>query len=199
VEQIYSHYWHLASQNFHSNSVEAMSFERALERFPDRLLEPARYSLHLPRWQALFDEGQLMALLYDDIKTAPQDVLRVVYRFLGVDPTWVPNRDVRQGRDVRAGVAPRNAVAGWAYRVLYRELKCRVFDPLTWRFGTDRVWQWKERLRLRERLQVVFFKKRYPPMAGATRQRLCRELEPDIGAAEALLGVDLRRWRNDSV
>ena len=195
IEQIYSHYWHLASQNFHSERTEDIDFENALVQFPERLIMPARYGLHLPKWLTQFERGQLLPLLYDDIRNSPLDVLSKVFDFLGVDPGFLPSFASTRSRKVRVGGAPRSALAGKVYRWLYHELKTKVFDPLTWKYGTDRVWRLKDQLRVREILQTVFYSEGYPEISPKTKRLLLAKLESDIAAVEALVEVDLSHWR----
>jgi hypothetical protein len=195
VDQLYSHYWHLASQNFHTDSTEPVDFETALGRFPERLYRPALYGTNLARWLSVFSRRQLHLVLYDDLVSQPAQTLRGVYRFLGVSEAFeAPSLSVK-GRDVRQGVAPRGELSGKIYRSLYDQLKRKVVTPLSARMGSERFWSLMNRLKVRKSLQTVFLKKGYPDLDPRIRNELQRRLMPEIQSVEKILGVDLSMWK----
>jgi len=85
---------------------EALKAEAARKKswkgIPDTAVTPtflfysefAKYAEQIKRYQALFPKGQIMILLFDELVKDTPSVIKRVYRFLGVDPGFVPNRKV---------------------------------------------------------------------------------------------------------
>src|SRR5262249_859152 len=109
IDQVYSNYWHLQRQNFnlHDPAQAPRSVEEALEKHRDFLCAPARYANHLSRWLAQFPREQLKIVLFDEIEARPAEVLRSLFAFLDVDPTFEAPSLAETGSDVRRGTSPR--------------------------------------------------------------------------------------------
>jgi hypothetical protein len=197
VDQVYSHYWHLRRQNFHEWDVvkPPESVEEAVERYPERLLEPAAYARHIERWLQHFDRSQLLALLYDDIRADPRRVLRALYAYLDVDPDFVPSSVTDAGSNVRQGRSPRGPVFEWAHSQVYRLLNVHVYYRLKLLLGSRRAVRVKDVLRLRQVMETVFFRKGYPPMSAPTRRFLAARFTTEIDQLQSLLRHDLAGWR----
>lgn len=56
-----------------------------------RIYDEGFYRKHLQAYIEAFGEDRVHVILFDDIKQTPQRVTRDVYRFLGVDDTYVPD------------------------------------------------------------------------------------------------------------
>ena len=196
VSQVYSHYWHLQRQNFHQRDLKhsRLSFEEALVRFEDRLIGTAMYVDHLDRWMALFDRDQFLFVLQDDIKRGPEETLAQVYRFVGVDPTWVPPIATAAGSKERQGTSPRSErTARWGAKV-YKALDHKVYRPLKRAVGDERAAVLKDHLRARFLLEMAFRKKGYPSMEPAMKAQLAeRFAEPNRQLAKRI-GRDLSHW-----
>lgn len=196
ADQIYSHYWHFARQNFHrATAAEHLTFEQALDQFPDALLTPARYWTHLQYWLQFFPSEQLHIILYDDIVTAPETVMQGVYKFLGVDPHYVPPTLFRQNTEMRQGRSPRNSWARAIHTHLYATLSRRIYKPMKLAIGFQRADRIKEALRIRPLMESLFFRKGYPNLAADTRQALVHEFESEVTGLESFLKRDLSAWR----
>lgn len=196
VGQIYSHYWHLQRQNFHTRDPGAgqLSFEEALERFERRLVRPAYYADHLERWLEHFPREQFLLLLFDDIKRDPEGTIASVYDFVGVDPTWTPGTADETGSEARAGTSPRSArAARWGARV-YNGLNRFVYHPMKRTVGEERAAAVKDALRVRHLLERTFRKKGYPEMRPETRARLAARFEEPNRRLREMIGRDLSHW-----
>ena len=121
MDQVYSHYWHLRRQNFHQDErPRPNSFEAALDVYPEKLLRPARYADHLERWLDRFDREQLHLIFYNDIQSAPEQVLEDLHTFLGVDPSVRPPAPQSDGKSVqRGGASPKGPILERMYTALY--------------------------------------------------------------------------------
>ncbi|OIP79808.1 MAG: hypothetical protein COT39_00170 [Parcubacteria group bacterium CG08_land_8_20_14_0_20_48_21] len=60
-----------------------------LKRYPE-LLEEGMYGKYLAAYLKLFPRNQLHITRYEDIQKNPQQVIRELYRYLGVDATFTP-------------------------------------------------------------------------------------------------------------
>lgn len=196
ADQIYSHYWHLLRQNFHQGTVqENLSFEEALERFPDRLTTPVRYWDQLRYWLQFFVPEQFLVLIYDDIKSQPEVVLARTFEFLGVDAAFQPPSTRDRGTAVRRGTSPRSGLAQQIHAGLYTGLSRWVYLPLKRRLGVKRANSLKERLRIRPLMETVFFRKGYPELSQKQREKLSQEFADQVQGLEQFLKRDLQSWR----
>ena len=196
VGQIYSHYWHLQRQNFHRRNLKfsKLTFEDALVRFEDELVGTAMYADHLERWMEVFGHERFCFVLHDDIKRAPQETLAEVYRFVGVDPSWVPAVASEAGSKERRGTSPRSErAAKWGAKV-YKTLDFKVYRPLKRTLGVERAALLKDRLRVRSLLELAFRKEGYPPMSPVTRAQLHERFAEPNRRLGALIGRDLEHW-----
>ncbi|HVX09722.1 MAG TPA: sulfotransferase domain-containing protein [Pirellulales bacterium] len=197
IDQVYSHYWHLARQNFHLWAARDVprSFEEAVECQPDRLFAVTQYHHHLRRWLNYFERRQLLILFYDDLRCHPQQVLCQVYDFLGVDPSFVAPSTQESGATVRRGVSPRSSGSGRMHAILYDRLNRCVYRPLKNLLGVRRAARLKDLFHIRQVMETVFFQPGYPPMHPDTRAMLAKRFADEIGALEELTGKDLSHWK----
>lgn len=73
------------------------------------------YHDHLKRYVDHFGRDQVLVLFFEDMVEAPETFMRTIYRFLGVDDTFVPynlHERINPARDARA-----ESLALFAYRV----------------------------------------------------------------------------------
>jgi hypothetical protein len=94
----------------------ALSFEDALERYPD-YLERGLYHKQLVPYLRLFGRRRMLLLIYEDIRPDPRAFIRRVYSFVGVDPAFVP-RDLQ--RRVNRGTTRHGGVTALVIRLLSR-------------------------------------------------------------------------------
>lgn len=53
------------------------------------------YYVHLQRYFDTFDHNQIKVYLFDDLTTNPAGILQDIFRFLGVDDSFIPDMSVR--------------------------------------------------------------------------------------------------------
>ena len=196
VAQIYSHYWHLQRQNFHTGDANAgrVSFEEALKHYEHRLIRPALYADHLERWLSLFDRDRFLIHLFEALKEDPDGVVRSTYEFIGVDSNWLPRTAGNTGTEARQGTSPRNAFAARAGGRVYAALNRYAYMPLKRMIGEERAATIKETLRVRPLLESTFRRKGYPPMRSGTRRLLIERFEEPNRRLAMMLGRDLEHW-----
>lgn len=105
IERAFSSYWHTVK-----SGLEPLSFGEAIAQEPAReaklagsemgeiapyaYLARGFYHLQLVRWLAEFERDQLMIGIFDDLVSAPRQVLNDVATFIGVEPAKLPDREV---------------------------------------------------------------------------------------------------------
>jgi sulfotransferase family protein len=196
IDQVYSHYWHLRRQNFHEYDPRLMpsTFEEALERYDERLVQPAYCGDALARWLRLFDRRQVHIILYDDIQARPDAVLRDLYTFAGVDPSFQPPSAGRRDADVRRGASPKSAAHDRLHTFLYQQLARRLYYRLKLVLGVNRAVTIAETLRARHVMQKLFYNDGYPPIDARVRAVLAERFSGDVRQLSALIGRDLDHW-----
>lgn len=66
-----------------------LSFDAGLANNP-MYVEQGRYATHLKRWLEYFPPERILVVLMEDIGRDPRAVVRSVYEFLSIDPSYVP-------------------------------------------------------------------------------------------------------------
>ena len=93
VDRAISGYYHFIKNGIHPPEPLRKGLGAILDgraRWPGhvRILTFGEYHRHLARFLEHFRRDQLLVLLYDDVKTEPDRVVRECYRFLGVDDAF---------------------------------------------------------------------------------------------------------------
>lgn len=197
IDQVASHFWHLRRQNFKfvRSGAAPASLEEALLADPEALLQPARYAGHLARFSAVFPPGQIHVLLYEDIVSRPEQVLRELFAFLEVDPDFRPPSIHERGSAVRQGTSPRNATMDQIHHRLYDVLVRYAYNPLKRTVGSRRAALLKERLRARLVMEKAFMRQGYPPLTEQTRALLRGVFASDLTELSRLTGRDFSHWQ----
>ncbi len=183
IEQAYSHFLYARRQ-----MIEPLgNFEAALNAEQSRVdagWQPMfryarfpRYAKQLKRYFDVFPREQIRIFLYEDFERGPLEVLKNIFRFIGVDDAFLPDIDYRpnaggnprspfiQDLVMRPGLAAN--IAGF---FIPPEMRGRIRDALSaWNMTREEC----------------------PPNA---RARLQRELSGEIRALQAMLGRDLSGW-----
>lgn len=94
VERLHSHFTYLEGQQEIERGVSFSDFIRSTSDWRDTLIDLGRYHDHLTRFTEYFDRGQMLILLFRQLRSGPADVMKRVYRFVGVDPSFQPDFDI---------------------------------------------------------------------------------------------------------
>lgn len=196
IQQVQSYYWHSLRQSFmqkHGLS-EPLTMDKAIREFPKQILEPALYSKHLERWISKFGMESIIIVFYDDIKINPTDVLSQICRRLDLQPR--PDlMGLSSSSAPRRGVHPRSAFHYGIYSMLYSGIISGVYAPLKRQFGIHRVDSIKERLKLRQIAERLFFAPGYPEITEAEHRLLLEKFRPDVERlAELISEPRVLRW-----
>jgi hypothetical protein len=178
VERIVSEYRHALGHGTERRSLQQVAADPGFEDSP--YIAKSRYALQLARYLDLFDSSQLLVITQEALKGERLPTLRRVFRFLGVDESFVSPRFARrynQARDWRAGTR----LTERARSALGEER----FEHLT-----GRVPRSAQRLggrMLRRPLES-------PELPSDLRERLVSLLWDDTARLSELTGLDLGHW-----
>ena len=141
---------------------------------PDsRWMQVGRYHDQLRRYFDLFPRERLHVLLFDDIRRSATEATQAVYRFLGVDPSFVPDFDTPH--------APGGVPAVPLLEGLFSKaaaLRSWVPTPAA---------NWVRRMRARTLRKA-------PALPGTLRAELTAHFRDDVGRTSELIGRDLEHW-----
>ncbi|MGH9084211.1 MAG: sulfotransferase family protein [Acidimicrobiales bacterium] len=181
VDRAYSHYW-MQMAKFPDQRPSVRRFvelTRAEARDVDgyrpeaphqRYLWNSLYGRHLDDVRSVYPADQVLAILQEDLRDAPQPTLDRVCRFLGVEPG---HRPAALGADVNPGTRVHSTA------LLRLMLRTHAWERLPLRLGYAI-----------DRLNRV---KGYPRLPDRDRADLLAWFEPDL-ARLAAAGLDTSRW-----
>lgn len=183
LERIVSEYLHNFGHGQERRSLSRVAAEPGFADSP--YVAKSRYAMQLSRYLELFDASQLLVLTQEALSRERLDTLRLVFRFLGVDESFVSPRFARRynkARDWRAGTALAQRARGALGDQRFERLTGRVPRPAQ-RLG-DRV--------LRRPLES-------PELPEELRRRLVSLLAEDTARLAELTGLDLGHWSSSRV
>jgi hypothetical protein len=185
ADRAYSQYKHLVRDG----REPLATFEQALDAEPERVAQgwhpiwhlTARgfYGRQLEPYFDVFPREQISVQLYDDYVANPQAVLRVLFEFLGIDPTFVPDTSLRYN----VSGTPRSEL-----------LHAFLARPLAIKDALKPLMPAPVRHRLRARLMHRNIVPDRSRMAASTRQRLTALYRDDVLRLQSMIGRDLGAW-----
>ncbi|MFW6058697.1 MAG: sulfotransferase domain-containing protein [Phycisphaeraceae bacterium] len=159
------------------DELNGVNAEHPLGRFHH--LERGLYHHHLTAFRARFDQPNLKLYLYEDLKINLPGLLRDLFQFLGVDPSFEPDTTIKYNS---SGV-PKNAALN---KLTGKNALTRFVKTCTPRLLREplyaRAMKWRNR-NLESRT-----------MRADVRERLLAYYRQDVEALQALLGRDLSHW-----
>ena len=181
VERAYSQYLHASSLG----KKKEKNFEQAMKKDPEGILEPGFYYKHLIKYFEKFPSKNILILLYDDIKKDPIGTIQRIYKFLSVDPSFVPESAYQK-------VAVTKFKLTKLGKLIHGEI-----TPLL------RKTKWGQRIHQSPWIRKYFYRfaefytkgRQIPPMKKETREYLKRLYREDIENLEKLIGRDLSFWK----
>ena len=177
VDRAYSDYlMYLRSRNRRLDPARDLSADAAWTRPDSHWMQISRYHAQLQRYYRAFGPGQIHLFLFDDLQRSPHQVMKELYRFLAVDPEFVP--DFETPHNV-GGMPSSRLLEGVFTNPVIRS----VLQPLIPRAAANLV----RRLRTRNM-------RRPPRLPAELRQQLTRRFEDDIRQTSHLIGRNLDHW-----
>jgi hypothetical protein len=182
VERAYSEFLHFVRDG----EEPITDFRAALDAEPERIergwamgryADRGFYGRQLARYVERFDSAQLRVVLHEDFRETPEAVLRDLFLFLGVDPSFEPKAPER--RVNKSGV-PRSRVVQQAFRGA--QAVAEQVRPLLPEWLLDGAARLKNR-----NLDK-------PPMPPGARARLADTYQDDVRRLETLIDRNLSDW-----
>jgi hypothetical protein len=177
VDRAYSDYlMSLRHQRQRLDPARDLTATAAWTRPDSRWMQVSRYHPQLSRYYDAFPRDQVRVLLFDDLQRSAPDVTQDVYRFLGVDPAFMPD------------FATPHAIGGMPASIVLEDFFTNrslrsVVRPLL----PTRVANWVKRLRTRNMHKA-------PPLGPELRKELTRHFREDIAKTSELIGRSLEHW-----
>jgi hypothetical protein len=179
VERIVSEYLHNVGHGVERRPFAEVVAEPGFAASP--YVAKSRYAMQLERYLELFERSQLLVLTQEELSVDRMNTLRRVFRFLGVDESFVSPRFLRRynrARDrTRADTVARRA-RGLVGEERFDRLSAHV--PRAANRAVDRVF-WRPISR--------------PEVGPAMRAALVELVAEDSTSLAELTGLDLSHWR----
>ena len=177
VDRAYSDYLMYLRRRGRPFDPERELTSTAAWALPDsRWMQVSRYHGQLVRYFEVFPREQIHVFLFDDIKQSALAATQAVYRFLGIDPTYVP--------DLETPHAPGGVPAS---RLLEGFLAKSALSPALRPWVPTRAANWVRRLRARTLRKA-------PALPPALRQEITANFRDDIERTSDLIGRSLKHW-----
>ncbi len=135
-----------------------------------------RYHEQLSRYYAAFPPDRIHVFLFDDLTRSPLGVMQGLYRFLGVEPSFVPDFDT-----------PHNVGGMPSSRLLERLFTNRAIRTAVQPWVPTRAVNYVRRLRTRNMQKA-------PSLPLELKQELTAHFRDDIGKTSELIGRSLDHW-----
>jgi len=184
VETVYSYYCHIKSlDNWASSYLRSKTFDQTWEEYNYFLPELGFFYKYFKRYFETFLRENIHVIIYDDIKKEPQKVIKELYKFLGIDDTFIPsslNLKINKSKKVRFEFLLKvsrpiiNIIEKFNLRPLigkYFKFSSRIYSKIIWR------------------------KQKHPRINEETAKVLKKYYKSDIEKLEQLISRDLSSWK----
>ena len=169
-------------------SENSKTFEEAIKKRPD-YIDGSIYYPQLKRYFDLFPRKNIKVILMDDIEKDSRTVIKGLYRFLGVDGSFVP-KDIDEKTTVARKIKYKFLFkAGKTIFVLFKKAFPKTLRPYARIVGRKIILK-----------PIIKFSSRpleKEPMKAKTRKYLLEIFQPDIEKTGKLIGRDLSAWYQD--
>jgi Sulfotransferase family len=177
VERAYADYlMYLWRRGRRFDPARELTPDAAWARPDSRWMDVSRYHAQLTRYYDTFPGDRIHVFLFDDLKRSTVESAQGVYRFLAVDPAFVP--DLETAHNV-GGVPASRALESF---LTNRGLRA-VVEPWIPKRAAD----WVRRIRTSNMRKA-------PPLPPELRKELTARFREDIGRTSRLIGRSLDHW-----
>jgi hypothetical protein len=176
VDRAYSDYvMYVRRRGRPFDPARELTADAAWARPDSRWMAIGRYAEPLRRYYEAFPRQQIHTLLFDDIQRSAVDATQAVYRFIGVDPSFVPDLETPHA----TGGVPNS-------RLLERAFSKAARSPVLRRLIPTEAANWIRRFRASTM--------RHVPLPRPLRQELSTHFRADIERTAELIGRPLDHW-----
>jgi hypothetical protein len=177
VDRAYSDYlMHLRHRGRTFDAARDLSAAAEWARPDSHWMRIGRYHEQLSRYYAAFPRRQIHVSLFDDLKRSPPELMRGVYRFVGVDEAFMPD------------FTTPHAIGGMpASRLVEGFLTSRAARMTIKPLIPTRAANWVKRLRARNMRKA-------PSLPAELKRELTAHFRDDITRTGELIGRSLDHW-----
>ena len=177
MERAYSDYlMYLRRRGRRFDPAQDLTATAGWARPDSRWMQVSRYHGQLVRYFEAFPRERIHVQLIDDFKPSPLGAVQEVYRFIGVDPAFVPDFDTPHA----PGGMPASTFLEGMFTSGAIMSAVKPWVPL-------RAANWIRRLRTRNM-------RKPPALPPALRRELTAPFRDDIARTSELIGRDLQHW-----
>ena len=177
VDRAYSDYlMYLRNRGRRFDPERELNDAAAWARPDSHWMQIGRYYPQLARYYQSFPGDQLLVFPYDDLRKNTVGTTQQLYRFVGVDSTFVPDLET-----------PHNVGGMPASRLLERVVTHRAIKSAIEPWIPRRAVNWVRQLRTRNMRQP-------PGLPPELRRELTSYFRDDVEKTSELIGRDLSRW-----
>lgn len=186
VDRAYAHFLHMVRNGSEPLTDFALAIQEEEtgayhKRSSQDYIGRGLYYDQLKRYFDMFDRAQVKVYLYEDLSNATLDTLRDIFRFLGVDDSFVPDISLR--RNV-SGYAKYKTVDRFLTKPSVVKEILKIYLPARLRWQLSRVF---DDLKTRNLVQP-------PPVQPEVRRQLVKVYREDILRLQELIHRDLSEW-----
>lgn len=193
LHSLHAHHYQRGMRDDIANLADALAAEperRRGERIPPNARfteslyysEIPRYSEQLQRYFDAFGRERVHVILFDELKSSPQETYARTLAFLGVDPAFEPDFGIH------------NAAAPTSNSWIYRAWKASTLRYRIRSMAPQRIYD-AIRANRAKRLKRAARHRPRPPLDPALRAELIDRFRDEIDRLEKLIGRDLSAWR----
>ncbi|MFY0606784.1 MAG: sulfotransferase [Cyclobacteriaceae bacterium] len=186
TERLYSRYLHLAREGRTlSSDIEDALDRKSIWWKRNDLVQEGFYHSHLNHYFNLFSEEQIHIVLYEDFRNNPQNVIEGIYKFIGVDPCFMPSMDTEY--NVSGFVANANVDKIIGQNSMVKSMIVKAAPSLAKYLSESRkVKSWVNQLRNRNL--------RRPPLSARLKRQINEIYSTEIIRLQVLINRDLSHW-----
>lgn len=182
VDRLYSHYLMVREKYL----LEPLSLTQALEQEKSRIEDNWGWDWHyatmgmyynqLKRYFELFDKNQLKLFLYDDYCQNPIGMIQEIYRYIGVDDSFIPDISKRSKKSIKS----RSLLVSRYLNSPYRYYLKKLLPQALYKRLISSISDWNS-------MPI-------PSLSCEERVRLKAYFKADIMALQNLINRDLSAW-----
>jgi len=187
VDRLYSRWLHLLRDgNDPIGPFEGCLDQNSIWWKRNDLIQEGFYGTHLKRYVELFSPDQLLVFLHDDLKHNPQQVMRDLFEFIGVNPDFQAPLE----REYNVSGKPKNPVVDrliGSNSILIQSAK-RVAPGLVDQLKDGKVKQWLTNMRKQNMDR--------PTIDSAFKNTIFQEVyAEEVTKLETLINRDITHWK----
>jgi len=183
INRVFSNYLSVASFEARNQSFETWLYKN------QKMIDRGLYYTHLKKYFELFPKKNILIVLYEDIAKNPVLFMEKIFRFLGVNPNFIP----------KSAIYKKNYSKSYKFPFVKRIIGkiVRFFD--SFKFGVTLI----NLFRKIGGKKIFFFLdkinsqslKKYPSMSKSTQKKLAFIYQPEIDKLQKLIDCDLSAWK----